>query len=188
MKPLPRRIDFGLAVIHLRQVGVKEIREEADCEADDPTPDGLWDAAAETIFVLRRLSLKRKREVLFHELVHAAVDQPILVEALVKPCKRGHSMRLGRNRQRRCVECCREADRRRTGPSPAGEIDPRSAPGCAPGRGSLLRRGHAQTYASFVVALRRSDRFTWTTITRRGPFAAGSVLAATDRLDTWATT
>jgi Zn-dependent peptidase ImmA (M78 family) len=74
MRRLPRKIDFGLAVIYLRQVGARAMREEADCENDDPTPDGLWDAEADTIYLLRTLSLKRKREVLFHELVHAAVD------------------------------------------------------------------------------------------------------------------
>lgn len=74
MKPLPRKLDFGIAVIHINLVGVKEMREVCDAEADEPTPDGCWDADTDGIYILRKLSHKRKREVLFHELVHAAVD------------------------------------------------------------------------------------------------------------------
>jgi Zn-dependent peptidase ImmA (M78 family) len=71
---LPKKIDFGIAVVHITQVGVGEMRDIADCEQDEPTPDGCWDAQSDSIYLLKKLSLKRKREVLFHELVHAAVD------------------------------------------------------------------------------------------------------------------
>jgi Zn-dependent peptidase ImmA (M78 family) len=74
VKRIPSVVDFGLAVIHIRQVTVAEMRDECDAEADEITPDGLWDAESDTIFLLRKLSRRRKREVLFHELVHAAVD------------------------------------------------------------------------------------------------------------------
>jgi len=71
---LPKRIDFGVAVIHIQQVTPTRMRDECDAEADEPTPDGLWDCSSDTIYILKKLPLKRKREVLFHEMVHAAMD------------------------------------------------------------------------------------------------------------------
>lgn len=50
------------------------MREEAESEAGDPTPEGMWDDDLDTIFLGKWLSAKRKREVLFHELVHAVMD------------------------------------------------------------------------------------------------------------------
>lgn len=74
MRRLPSRIDFGVAILNVRQLSVKDMRLEADCDEYDPTPDGLWDSEQDTIFMLRRLSQRKKREVLAHELIHAAVD------------------------------------------------------------------------------------------------------------------
>lgn len=71
---LPRKIDFGIAIINIKLVSQKEMREAAECESEDFTPDGCWDADTDCIYILKKLSLKRKREVLFHELVHAAID------------------------------------------------------------------------------------------------------------------
>ncbi len=70
----PRRIDIGFARFPIRLLTKKRIREEAECDADDPTPDGLWDSDSETIFVGRWLSPTKRREVILHELVHAALD------------------------------------------------------------------------------------------------------------------
>lgn len=74
MRRLPNKLDLGLALIHIRLVAKGEMREEAECEEDDPTPEGLWADDEDTIFVGKWLSAKRKREVLFHELIHAAID------------------------------------------------------------------------------------------------------------------
>jgi len=74
VRPLPSKIDFGIAVIHIHQVGVKEMKELAEVEDGDPIPDGCWDADTDGIYILRKLSARRKKEVLFHEMVHAAVD------------------------------------------------------------------------------------------------------------------
>lgn len=71
---LPKKVDFGIAVIHIQQVAVKEMREAADCEEDEITPDGCWVAEDDTIYILKKLPLKKKRTVLFHEMIHAAVD------------------------------------------------------------------------------------------------------------------
>jgi Zn-dependent peptidase ImmA (M78 family) len=50
------------------------MRAEAECEADEPTPEGMWVDEDDTIYLGKWLSAKRKREVLFHELVHAVLD------------------------------------------------------------------------------------------------------------------
>lgn len=71
---LPKKIDFGIAVIHIHQVTPAQMREICDAEFGEATPDGCWDADTDGIYLLKKLSQKRKREVLFHELVHAAVD------------------------------------------------------------------------------------------------------------------
>ncbi|HEY5959950.1 MAG TPA: hypothetical protein VIV60_25520 [Polyangiaceae bacterium] len=63
-----------MALVPLKQVTVREMREASECEDDDPTPDGLWDADTETIYLLRKLSNKQKRVVLFHEVIHCAND------------------------------------------------------------------------------------------------------------------
>lgn len=71
---LPHRIDFGVAVIPIRQVGKREMREIAECDEDDVTPDGLWDGDDGVIYLLKTAPNRQKREVLFHEIVHAAND------------------------------------------------------------------------------------------------------------------
>lgn len=71
---LPKKIDFGVAVVHVHQVTIPEMRDIMEAEPGEATADGCWDAETDGIYILKKLSLKRKREVLFHELVHAAVD------------------------------------------------------------------------------------------------------------------
>lgn len=70
----PRRIDIGFARFPIRLLTKKRMREESECEQDDATPDGFWDCDSETIFVGRWLSPTKRREVILHELVHAALD------------------------------------------------------------------------------------------------------------------
>ncbi len=72
--PLPQKIDLGFWVITVHYVGEKRIREEGDCEPGDETPEGLWLTDDDTIYILRSLSLARKRYVLCHEMIHAMVD------------------------------------------------------------------------------------------------------------------
>jgi Zn-dependent peptidase ImmA (M78 family) len=74
MRRLPSKIDLGLELVHVKLVTKAKMRDEADCDDDDPTPEGMWDYSEDTVYVGRWLSAKRKREVLFHELVHAMID------------------------------------------------------------------------------------------------------------------
>lgn len=69
----PEKIDLGFTVIKVVLVNRKQMAAEAECEIGD-APDGLWDSEIDTIFIGRWLNAKRKRHVLFHELVHAGVD------------------------------------------------------------------------------------------------------------------
>jgi Zn-dependent peptidase ImmA (M78 family) len=70
----PGRVDLGFALIHIRLVDKKTMREEAECEPDESTPEGLWDTDADVVYVGKWLRNKRKREVLMHELAHACLD------------------------------------------------------------------------------------------------------------------
>jgi hypothetical protein len=73
---LPRKIDLGLAVISIRLVSQAEMRDASD--ADDPSespPDGFWDAESDSILIGRWIrSNKHKREIYFHEILHAIND------------------------------------------------------------------------------------------------------------------
>ena len=72
---LPRKIDLGLAVITVRLVNRAEMREASETEADEDPPDGYWDAESDSILVGRWLKTnKHKREVFFHEILHAIHD------------------------------------------------------------------------------------------------------------------
>lgn len=71
---LPKKVDFGITIIHIELVDRKKMREEAECEEDEYTPEGLWDTDRDTVFVGKWLRKKRKREVLMHELAHACLD------------------------------------------------------------------------------------------------------------------
>ena len=71
----PRKIRVGNFVeINVRYVVRSVMRDEAEVEEDEATPEGLWDDDVDTIYVGRWLSDKRKREVLLHELGHACWD------------------------------------------------------------------------------------------------------------------
>jgi Zn-dependent peptidase ImmA (M78 family) len=71
---LPTKIDLRFALIHVELVSRERMREEAECEDDEPTPEGLWDVDTDTVFVGKWLRSKRKREVMMHELAHACLD------------------------------------------------------------------------------------------------------------------
>ena len=71
---LPKKVDFGIAVIHIQQVTPKQMADKCDLDEGEMPPDGAWDADSDTIYILKKLPLQRKREVLFHEMVHAAMD------------------------------------------------------------------------------------------------------------------
>lgn len=74
MRRLPKRLDLGLAYVHVKSVTKAQMREEAECDEEDVTPEGLWSDEDDTIYLGKWLSAKRKREVLFHELTHAVLD------------------------------------------------------------------------------------------------------------------
>ena len=71
--PLPKKIDLGFALITVRYVGAKRMRDEGECEEGDLTPEGLWDTDHDTIWVLKQ-SRKSMQVIICHELVHAAMD------------------------------------------------------------------------------------------------------------------
>jgi len=70
----PTFIDLRFVKIIVEVVPRTRMREEGECEPDDITPEGLWDFDTDTIYVGKWLSAMRKRQVLLHELVHAALD------------------------------------------------------------------------------------------------------------------
>jgi len=72
---LPRKIDLGLAVVHVRLVTQAEMREASEAEDDEEVPDGYWDPEADSILIGRWLKTnKHKREVYWHELLHVMND------------------------------------------------------------------------------------------------------------------
>lgn len=70
----PTKIDLFVQIIQVKLVDKKTMREEAECEDDDSTPEGLWDGDNETVYVGKWLRRKRRYEVLMHELAHACLD------------------------------------------------------------------------------------------------------------------
>ena len=50
------------------------MREEAECEEKELTPEGLWDSDVDTIYILKNLSRHKKRYYLMHESIHACLD------------------------------------------------------------------------------------------------------------------
>lgn len=72
---LPAQIElpFGYRIA-VREVGEKELRDAAECEAGDDTPDGCWDSETRTIYVDRSLPRRRSRYILAHEFGHAFLD------------------------------------------------------------------------------------------------------------------
>jgi Zn-dependent peptidase ImmA (M78 family) len=70
----PRQIDLFVTIVQVRLVDKKVMREEAECEDDDNTPEGFWDGDNDTVYVGKWLRKKRRREVLMHELAHACLD------------------------------------------------------------------------------------------------------------------
>ena len=75
MKGIKRTVDLGPARLHVQWADEKAMRAEAECEADEEAPDGLWDGEA-TIYLHTRLRAtpRRARQILLHELIHACCD------------------------------------------------------------------------------------------------------------------
>jgi Zn-dependent peptidase ImmA (M78 family) len=73
-KVLPKYIRFGFHQILVEQVTEEFMREEADCEDDEETPEGLWATDVDTVFILKNLSRHKKRYYLMHECIHACLD------------------------------------------------------------------------------------------------------------------
>lgn len=71
---IPSFIDLRFVRIEVKLVTRSEMREEAEAEDDESTPEGLWHGDTETVYIGKWLSSKRKREVLMHELAHACLD------------------------------------------------------------------------------------------------------------------
>jgi Zn-dependent peptidase ImmA (M78 family) len=71
---LPKRVDFGFAVCHIELMDKRRMRELAECEEDDNTPEGLFDGDMDTVYVGKWLRSRRKREAFMHELAHFCLD------------------------------------------------------------------------------------------------------------------
>ena len=74
IRRLKSKIDLGLGVIPIILVSPAQMRDHADCEEDDVTPNGLWDHDLEVIYIGKWLPWKEKRKVFWHELRHAVAD------------------------------------------------------------------------------------------------------------------
>ena len=74
MRILPKLIDFGICTATVELVDKKKMREEAECEEDDHTPEGLCDGDNDMVYIGNWLRKRRKREVLMHELAHFCLD------------------------------------------------------------------------------------------------------------------
>lgn len=74
MRILPKMVDFGIAVAHVELVNKAKMREEAECEEDDYTPEGLFLGDDDLVLIGNWLRKRRKREVLMHELAHFCLD------------------------------------------------------------------------------------------------------------------
>lgn len=71
---IPAIVDFGLGKVHVETVSRDRMREIADCEPTDETPDGAWDTDLDTIYLGSWLRGAKLRRVFWHELVHAVID------------------------------------------------------------------------------------------------------------------
>ena len=69
-----KRIDLGFDMIEVSTLSDAEMRDEADCDSSEMTPDGLWIAETKTIYLRAGLSARAARKTLLHELGHAAWD------------------------------------------------------------------------------------------------------------------
>jgi Zn-dependent peptidase ImmA (M78 family) len=74
MRGLPKSINLFVTEVHVKLMTKVQMREEAECEDDHTTPEGLYDGDVETIYIGRWLRRKRRREILMHELAHACLD------------------------------------------------------------------------------------------------------------------
>jgi Zn-dependent peptidase ImmA (M78 family) len=84
-RPIPKTIDLGFHLIHVRMVSKKEVRAEEKEEGSSATwdgydrdiwelPGGWWEPEVDEICIGKWLTNAQKRYVLCHELVHAALD------------------------------------------------------------------------------------------------------------------
>jgi hypothetical protein len=69
---LPRTLvfpfDYRISFKYVTRAEMKEV------DGTEEPPDGLWDCATRTIYVLRRLPARRLRYVIGHEMDHAVND------------------------------------------------------------------------------------------------------------------
>jgi len=69
---IPRRIHILNYVLRIQQVSKRELQRRYGSK--DRSVVGLWDDETLTISLLRRQSMREKRQTLLHELGHAIVD------------------------------------------------------------------------------------------------------------------
>lgn len=73
--PLPKTIDFGIGIVHVHEVSKKDMRDLAEIEEpDEATPEGLCWSDEDAVYVGKWLGIKRRWEVLMHELAHYCLD------------------------------------------------------------------------------------------------------------------
>jgi Zn-dependent peptidase ImmA (M78 family) len=83
--PIPKTVDLGFHLIHIRLIGKREMRAELALEEGDEIwdgysrdlwelPGGWWENDVDEIAIGKWLTRRQQRYVLCHELVHAALD------------------------------------------------------------------------------------------------------------------
>ena len=76
IKGIKKKIDLGVAVITVDWLDDASMKMEAECEADEDAPDGLWDVETNRILLHKRLKTRPQyaRQIYLHEISHAALD------------------------------------------------------------------------------------------------------------------
>lgn len=71
---IPRKINFGLAVVTVKKVSRAEMRDILECEEDDEEPEGAWICEDDLILLGKWLTGAKLRRVFLHEILHCACD------------------------------------------------------------------------------------------------------------------
>jgi len=72
---LPRSVNLGRGyLVKIRVMPMAELKHAAGIEDEEGAVDGAWEHETLTIYIDRGLSIKRRWEIYWHELLHAVND------------------------------------------------------------------------------------------------------------------
>lgn len=76
VRGIKRKLDLGVQIVHVVWLTEAAMRDEAECDEDEDTPDGLWDDEGMRILLHKRLikTPRYARQIYLHEIGHAALD------------------------------------------------------------------------------------------------------------------